>query len=711
MVTTQPFFTTLLAIVNVLLRLPTTMTKGKKQQIESAEHDSAISSLGSNEERVAQGALPQGVSVHGEEWSIPFFPKAQKETLSFRTTPIGRLALTPWESLGVFDEIIDAVVHTAAPQCPDCKVSASASEVFDESGLPAQGYLALVVAGVVEEPPLKDQCELIGCSRALVDKRLVRVEDIDGGIGEPVIALVSVLDARQIATEADQWFAKGGSPLRVVAVAQRDSEVVELQRLSRGWLCSECGRNFPTLTRQMLEDAEPCARCNGEGWLVVDEGRYVACEDCNGFGSTTPLAQYVCEDVHLSQISAVSLKFLSSALERRRLRASAERFRTLKRLGEGELKDYPLGIAERLLSAGERVRFSTVSSELSGLAHVRVGIDGALYRDITKTPHITISPPNDMTVSGVLPRDTSKGAIVVRDIDRGPLSLRQLEIPLASLSLIQGAAGVGKTLLLSEIDRLFAKRRKLEHRANFGTLKRCVFIRPTDRPSESVGALLGIEQEIARLAVTTRQAKERGLVDDDFVYARSRYRCLRCAPLRETGCPECGGCGFEPTVALVELGGVSVQEAVTRPLVDVAQTLAISDVFDELWRRVPARVLSEISVGTSSATLEPSVGRFCQIVGPLINLLVHPKKLKELLVLIDNPFCFGDESQQAVVNALSVMIAQGATVVCAGGAEALEKLTDSVIRLRRSDQEEGARVRSRFFDARMSRGRTVIVAP
>jgi hypothetical protein len=686
------------------------MTKGKKQPIESSNHDSANLSFVSSVSRGDGEDFWQKVAVDGGEWSIPFFPKPQREILSFRTTPIGRLSPTVWDSLGVFDEIIDAIVHTATPKCPSCKILAAASEAFDEAIVPLEGYLALVVDGMVEEPSLEEQCELIGCSRALVDNRLVRTDEIDGRTGEPVIALVNVLEARQVATEAELWFAKGGGSLRVIAIAQRDSEARNLQRLSHGWLCSGCGRSFPTVTRQMLDDAEPCVRCKGEGWLLVEEGRYVACEDCNGFGSTSPLAQYVCGDVPLSQVSAESLQFLSSLLKRKSTGSLSESFRNLERLAEGELGNYPLGAAQRSLSSGERLRISMVSSEISGLAHVRVGVDGSMYRGVEKAPHINISSPGDMAVSAPFPSNFSMGSVVVRDIERGPLSVPHLEIPLANVSFIQGPVGVGKTLLLSEVDGLFAKRRKYAHRAVFGSLKRCVFVRPDDRPVEAVVSLLGLETEIARLAVTTRQAKEKGLVEDDFVYARSRYKCSRCAPLRGDGCPECGGCGFEPTVALVDLGGLSVQEALTRPLADVARSLVISDLFNEVLQRIPASVFDRICLGTAGGAIEPSIGRFCQVIGPLIGLLVNPKRLKEALVLIDNPFCFGDACQQAVVNALSSIITEGATVVCAGVPEALEKLSNSVVRLQPTYEQEAARARSRFFDSRMSRGRTVVVA-
>ena len=534
---------------------------------------------------------------------ISVSPRPQRPLSGFRRTPLGILAPTLWESLGIFDRIVDSILKVLCPTCDACGCPATRGREFDPSLLSSVGYVAMVVDGVVESVPLKDQCDLLGSERALVDNRVVRVEEIDDREGEPIVGLFAAVQREEMARDIASWFSRGGSPIRLMHLESKDAVAKTVQHLSRDWRCPQCRASFPEVSRQVLEDAEPCERCRGEGWLLVDEGRYFSCEDCDGFGIGSPIASYRC----------------------------------------GSL---PLGVAgsERVLS--------------------------------------------------------------VIDVSKGPLNIPKLELPLETATHIAGPRGSGKSLLLSEIARRFAKRRKQAHLGSFGSLKRCVLLNGTLARQERVVSLVGLEHEVAQAASGTRHAKERGLAEEDFIFSTSRHRCPECLDIRggeADACVECGGSGWANSVGDVEVGGMTLHRLMTCPLTEAAQTLWSSDRCAEFVRRLSPELGSSLCLGQWTGGISPADRRFLKVYGDLIEITAQPKKIGETLVLIDNPFGMRAEYQRQVIDCMRELLEKGATIICAGVPVALEKLFSSVVRLELAPVGARAGESHRFFDARMSR--------
>lgn len=694
------------------------MTKGKKQQIESvvsAMRHPEVARLSDADYSYLGGALEAG-ELTDEFGFISVSPRPQRPLSGFRRTPLGILAPTLWESLGIFDRIVDSILKVLCPTCDACGCPATRGREFDPSLLSSVGYVAMVVDGVVESVPLKDQCDLLGSERALVDNRVVRVEEIDEREGEPIVGLFAAVQRKEMARDIASWFSRGGSPIRLMHLESRDAVAKTVQHLSRDWRCPQCRASFPEVSRQVLEDAEPCERCRGEGWLLVDEGRYFSCEDCDGFGIRSPIASYRCGSLPLGAIANASITKVREALGAEGMGLSKEDAELLKSICALGLGEYPLGMPEALLSCGERAYITAVSATLSQLVHVGLLYDAGMFGgdeefsprcdEEREWPKIRVFSPEWIRGDLALGVAGSERVLSVIDVSKGPLNIPKLELPLESATHIAGPRGSGKSLLLSEIARRFAKRRKQAHLGSFGSLKRCVLLNGTLARHERVISLVGLEHEVAQAASGTRHAKERGLAEEDFIFSTSRHRCPECLDIRggePDACVECGGSGWANSVGDVEVGGMTLHRLMTCPLTEAAQTLWSSDRCAEFVRRLSPELGSSLCLGQWAGGISPADRRFLKVYGDLIEITAQPKKIGETLVLIDNPFGMRVEYQRQVIDCMRELLEKGATIICAGVPVALEKLFSSVVRLELAPVGARAGESHRFFDARMSR--------
>ena len=694
------------------------MTKGKKQQIKntgSTLGGPGVTQLGDAEYTHLAMALESG-ELRDRSPSVLVSPHSKRQLSSLKRTPLGILAPTLWDSLGVFDRIADSIIKVLRPACDRCGCLAGRSREFDPSLLSSVGYVAIVVDGVVENVPLKDQCDLLGSERALVDNRVLRVDDINDREGEPIVGLFAVAQQEEVSREIASWFSRGGSPIRLVYLENRGAVAETIQHLTRDWRCPQCRAIFPEISRQFLEDIEPCARCRGEGWLVVDDGRYFSCEECDGFGVCSPVLSYRCGSLPLRAVASAPLVEVQEALSAERKALGTQDLELLNSICALGLGGYPLGTPESLLSCGERAYITAVSAALSQLSQVELVYDAgmlggdenfsSLLNGGREWPRIKVISPTWVSDDSQLGLGSSERTLSVVDVSIGPLNISKLEVPLEGATLIAGPRGSGKSLLLSEIARRFTKRRKQAHLGSFGLLKRCVSLNGLDTEQERLISLVGLEQEVAQAASATRHAKERGLAEGDFIFSTSRHRCSECGRAGDGPvdvCGECSGSGWASSVGDVEVGGISLHRLMTCPLSEAAQALWSSDRCAEFVRRLSSELGASLSLGQLVGGISPADRRFFRIYGGLIEITAQPKKIKETLVLIDNPLGVRAEYQRLVIECMRELVEKGATIICAGVPVALEKLFRSVVRLQLVPSgEHGARSR-RFFDSRMSR--------
>ncbi|MEY4669933.1 MAG: hypothetical protein RL518_2632 [Pseudomonadota bacterium] len=703
-----------------------TMTKGKKQQSEGGED--AISprsaALLSDQEygRLGSGvAAKQGPHVAREEVLVnPHLPLRGR--LSIAQTALGRMPRSLLATFGLEDAFIDVVVEGAQPRCSRCDVLAHRSESVQEARWPDHGYIALVVDGVEHSVSLEQQCELLDVERAIVDGMLVRREEVAGREGEPVLNVVSIADRAQVSREVELWLARGGGPLRLMHYPSRNERGVEMYKLFRGWRCTSCGDSYPVASRQLIEDAQPCQRCRGEGWLLVEDDRFVACEDCDAFGRTTPLSQYEVSGTAFKDLSRWSFKATEDHLRRCADRRSADLLSRVSSLCDEGFAQYPIGMPVELLSRSEGVLATIASARLSGIAEVTLVVDaGALgvshawIRSIVQRnqlPALRMAQPVTEVGAKVECRKGTAHVLTLRDVALGPLSIPNVTFDIGGLTALQGEPGVGKSLLLKEIARRFAKRRKLAHLGSFGGLKRCHHIHADSVEGDTVMDLLGISELVAAQAASTRHARERSLLKDDFLVSRSSHRCEGCrgvSSLDNERCSQCDGGLFDRLAGSVVVNNLPFADLVRGSLAQAGEVLWSDDELSGMLARVPEDLKGSLSLGGSASALDLALQRFLSVAGPMWSILGRREGLEGELMLIDVPFGTTTSYQRIVIQCINELRSRGATIVCAGVPETLENIFSSVVRLRFVTDPQLEEGTQRFLDRRMTRKSEVVI--
>lgn len=689
-----------------------TMEKRKKQHNAAEDLLLSLNAGGtvSDQAYLALGSLFESGRIHqnGRDLVVvdPSIPARVR--LTFRRTPLGMLAPTVLGALGVEDRLHESVLWHAQPRCSQCGSLAEKAQKIEAALWPSDGYVALVVDGIVEGFPLKEQCELLGAERAVVGGILKRVDDIEDQTGEPVVQLSAVSRAEDVSREIESWFTRGGGALRLVHFASRDAGGVHVQRVFRDWRCVPCGVTFPIATRQALETSGACPRCRGEGWLLVEDDRFVACEECDSYGCVTPIGSY--------ELGGVCLKDLAACSTREVVHALPEVTRhPFAGLMSSAIADYPVGACADLLSKGERARCSILSAAISQIPQLSLVVDlgsvGFSEEDFKVTTplgaesSVSIFSPTLGKAETLAPSSPSEEVVTLRDLHVGPLTIDSLSFARSGASLIQGDAGSGKSLLLGEIARRFAKRKKLAHLAAFGDLKRCHLIRCGGGSMQSLGDLLGIGEAVASEMVRLRSAQERGLVEDDFNSSRSKHLCAECSGVPsapEEICEGCQGSLFDSHVGSVKVGDTTFAEIMRMPLVELGRVFWSNDMIVGLVERLP-EAIKGLSLTTSSGELPPAARRFVEIFTPLAKSLGANGDRAPDLFLIDAPFGTSGAYQGLIISSMKDLVTRGATIVCAGAPKGLENLFGSVIRLRAVNQSAKGNALSRYFDARLAR--------
>ena len=700
------------------------MTKGKKQQRDATDCDISLrsSTFMSDDDYLQVGSV-LGMTGRSSTSLLVDPHGTSGHRLGLFQTPLGRLPRSLMATFGLDEALTDLFLQEARPYCSQCGGVTHRSEALDVPRWPDHGYIAVVVDGIEESVSLEEQCALLDVERAVVDGLLVRREDIAGREGEPVLTIASAPNVAHIPREVDLWFARGGGAVRLVHYASRGDRGVEIQRVFKGWRCPSCGVSHPIASRQEIEDAPACQRCRGEGWLLVEDGRFVACDDCDAFGRTTALARYDVCGVPLKNISESTFESVKEILTRSSVEGLGDLTQRIGVLCDEGFAHYPIGTPVELLSRGERVLATVASARLSSLSDVELVIDGgslgvprswvtSLTR-IDQLPVVRVVEPAICDVAGAeRPSAQHAHVFTLREIVVGPLSLRSLSIDIGGLTVIQGEPGVGKSLLLREIARRFSKRRKLAHLGAFGVLKRCHHIESQSVEGATVMELLGVDAEISEQVARSRHARERGLSPDDFMVSRSRHRCEQCKGVPMVGgerCSLCDGTLFDRLVGSVVCNNVPFAELIRGSLARAAEVLWADDTLSGILGRVPDDLKRSLSLGDSVGGLAPPLQRFLVALGSLARLGVHSEALDGDLLLIDVPFATTSRYQRVVLECIKELHSRGATIVCAGVPDTLENIFSSVIRLRfvaNPRQEEGA---NRFLDTRMTRKSEVFI--
>lgn len=686
--------------------------------------------------------VPMTVSAfsHGRVL-VPVSPRSMYlPNLADPTESSKALGLTRWElgitptglihALGLAEGVVDFVVRELVPRCPRCRVSMDRPRDLRDLSLASAGYLLAAPIEVPERVSLRERCEMLGCERALVGGKIVRVDSLLEEDGTPIVALVTAGEVERLSEGMENWFNRGGDPLTIFHAATREDAVVALGVVSRQWKCGVCSQSVESPTRQVLVNLSPCGTCRGEGWLADRGGRLLGCRDCDGFGSSDDVRNYECGGVELSRVAELKFQELRSIVERSQV---CERQTLLAALADVErfgFGDYPLASPVGTMSEGERVLLTALVGQVSRVTGATYVVDGAHLREASlahlpatalTSIRVVVPRPPDLSVSARFQKVATESIRLVA-LDAGGLAISQVEFPIGALSIVEGIPGIGKSLLLAEISRRFARRKKLAHIASFGGLKRCHLLGPIDPSTASLLGVAALDGELAQEIARTRVAQQEGMTADDLSLSSARYRCAVCVgrgrPLPSQGeegahdqeCDECGGVLYDWRVADLPLMGRTVADVLKTPIGEVSQLLWRDPAVSYALARVAAGIERPVTLATPSAELSVEERGFVALAARLARLvsLSQDKRARRgglggELVLIDGPRALTSCHLTIILALLSDLVDSGATVICADLPPGLESFAPSVLRLKPADEGPVSGEKRVFADSRFAR--------
>jgi hypothetical protein len=690
-------------------------------------------SLALSDERYTRlGKALQGASanVHStSEGEVVGFPRrhGSRDTLTLAWSLFGRIPKSIMLVLGLERILAPIVIRNAVPSCPNCSVVAQRSATLSSYEVPEEGFVALAIRDGTQDVSLEERCELLGVERAYIDGRIVRMDDISGRDGEPVLRLFPASRLSEQRESIDEWFARGGGTLVVVYLAERESLGREVGTLSGGWRCPRCDQKVTAPSLADLYDPVACPRCKGEGWLHVEHGRLLACEDCDGFGSTAAVSNAQFGPVTLGHGAALTgEELLSGDFE-----LTPEESRVLHELSAAGLGHYPIGSPLALLSSAEKILLATVSARLSKVRGLTCAIDvpalglmvGAVEREVwshSSDPALVLFEPAQHASSRRLREGSGRDWVELRDVCIGAVSAERISFPTGAASLVQTGAGAAALHLFDEIERRFLQRRKYSEVCNFGSIKRCRRVDCRETGFDSVIAMLGLERALAEGLARSQLARQSGYSVDDLDLSKGRFRCRGCADGETDStrgpCSVCRGALYDWQVSSMPIGKSSLGQVMQNNLDEAQKLLWSYDVIDSVLARVPVELKGRLSFATNPAVLAPAEQRFLIGCAALAHVLSYEERGSKktalrrasTLVLIEGAFATTAQYQEILLNLIEEALTAGATVICSGAPQALESCFSSVIRLVDCEVEPAERVQNRFLDRRLSRWSTAI---
>jgi hypothetical protein len=652
--------------------------------------------------------------------------------LTLSGSPFGRTPYNLMMMLGIESVLCEAVVRQIRPACPRCGGTTERPVQLTPEQLPTQGWIAAVVRDGVTEVPLRERCELLGTERAYVAGRLVRVTDdedfpdgVDAAAGEPVAVLESAERLRRDPAPLEGWFARGGGRLLLVHFTARDAVGVELGVRVQGLICTGCGSEVAGVHSADLYALPPCAQCAGAGWLESLSGGLAPCGVCDGHGSSDPLTTARCGEWRVRDLLAVTFDQFF-----RQLPGMTPSEQALgAAVSAAGLGGYPLGYPVAYAAPTERLCMALAIARRAQVRGALFVADAAALPALAATPEppawlTTAEPravlytPADVS-SGAQPLPVAVGAgccaVELRDV--GPFASTRVTFPCAAATLIQGPAGSGKSVALSEVRRLFAQRRRLAQLCAFPGLKRLTWIASYEPHGESVLDALMVWPAVAALAARSRQVQRLGFDPRELEVAHHRHPCPECvegAGVRAVGsepqgaCQSCGGTGLHQRIVQLPLGGSSVGEVLTGTLEAAAELLWADDELCAVFAALPTPLKTQLRLISPLRWCAPADIRCLRVCAGLGRVRARAEGRRgaagaEELVLLDTP-CAGTGAQQHhIVTLFEQLLNRRVTLLCAGAPVGLESLFHHVIHLEVVSAPLEERRGSRTLESRFGR--------
>jgi len=649
-------------------------------------------------------------------------PSQEVHKLTTRSTLFGVLPDTILDAVDGYEVLTQSVLSRAIPWCGACAKSCRRTNTQELSRDLHEGLLVAVVQQVPEALDLAEHAELLGVARGIVERRLVKVEEVPHAYGQPVVVVTAAGDQDHFQREVDEWFARGGHSLEIFYFKDRQDVGTPLGVISTMWICPDCHREYAPIPHDWQSDLTFCRRCSGKGWFEHfgedDINRLRACDTCEGFGSLPFWREYRVGECYLQHVPSLTVEEVQELIHSWKTYDLSDLHNRLQELVKIGFGTYPIGAPTNTFSDGERTLLTLGIVAISGGVAPRLvidaparGLDHALidkYSNSAQASLVTRLVPDLGPRSSKL-RDRSY--IVLREVECGPLVSPAIRFPTRSSTLVTGESGTGKTILLKEvIARRFAKRRKLASLCEFPNCSSVSYINCVEVDDfDTLADLVDLRQPIAELFAVTESARLLGYTVRDLNPRTSRYRCSACESNEPgTRCAICHGSRLDPRLGCLKIQGCSIIELFARPFRELSKLLLISDVCHAILERIADDIPEDVVLGSSAATIPPALRRYIRTraflaAGTLPRTGRGKQKHESPLLLLDRPFASVARHITRIINDFHQACEHGATIVCTGNTGRLESSFDCVLTLKASSRDCESRTRSRFFDQRYSR--------
>lgn len=634
---------------------------------------------------------------------------------------IGAGPLPLWEVFGLQEPLARVCLEHLIVTCSTCGQEMLRPLSYDWSAVPGSGYLALSVVSTSEELSLREQSELLGSERVVVNGTLLKVSELEsdngnsGVEGEPVLTVTTVREVIRCKDEVASWFSKGGGALHVWHYTDRRAPGTLLGMVNNAWSCDPCQQQTAPIERSNLDRGEDCKKCKGSGLSCGIDGEEL-CEVCKGFGSPSGIAEYHLFGVQLRHLTAHTFKEL---LERGRgvsLEMLCDRLESIVRAGFG---DFALGTPVAWLSPGERTLVSITCAQLSGLSDSVFAIDGAETQISQGELNVRFLGKGCRVVNACAPQanmneSPKAGHISINNLRKFGFISDGLQIARGCVTALEGPSGVGKSRLLRAIREQFRKRTRGSAQDNVAGTVQCHLLADAENQrATTIVEALGLSQLFAHEIAKKREAQALGLVAEDLMLPSSRYRCDACfgteSPSRgDAGCVQCQSTRFNDVVAKMNLGALSVGEVMTTSLKELGRVRWRSEELAGIFEVMSQTCLQTMKLGDLMHSIPEPDRRFVPILSRVAALVAMHRQdrdgasgnRKPHLLLIDGPYTLLRHQIETLRELLSELCSFGDTIVYAGMPKGLEFSGGAMIELRSRVRPLDERIRAKVLTER-----------
>lgn len=594
--------------------------------------------------------------------------------------------------LGIEPLIRSRILSDGSPCCGVCGGAAHhdlASDLIPETSddIFLAALPALEFGDLTEWAPL---FEAIGIQFAISGEKLIRVDELSECAGVHPIAFLSLGESLAIFRErVQEWLKAHQGTLILFRMSDRAAPALRLKAITAGAVCNSCCSEIPPIEPGDLEQVKNsgCEECRGIGWQKSIGGfeSMKVCNVCGGSGLPLRIANGAMDGCRIGTLPSVSFDTIQNL-------CGWKNSSVINALRDGGFSDYPSGFRYAWLSSGERARLQVlclILSKVSGLTLKMCPGDlfdpmiGTIAKDFATQDNALFNTDSEFQISNkYLPSSPPESAarVALRGVTVGSYVNFNVEFPVDRLSIVIGASGTGKTLLLRDVlYSAFAKRRKMSHFASFPGISACVYISGSlpVKPRSAVGKLLGGSRVIADLFSSLRESRLKGFSVESFEGRRIDHQCAVCEGSGRNSvndlCEVCRGTGLSPILDAVSFSGSTISEVLTKQLKDLVRLDWLPKGLGSVVASAVKAGNGDLSFSTFVDSVNPSTGSFLAALGQFSGVFRREDRVgvnrgtrTGTLILTDGVFLRSPSSSHAALRTLFDELGEkGHVVICA----------------------------------------------